>query len=269
MGKGNHKAGKVAKTVTVTNKKGTTFQKTVYVKPETTKTITKDTLVAEPEVSALVPNWYSVKALSTDKTRGHTLLPQDIDIPELYETDSIPTDDKIAQVKYFAGAATWYVFELDSDSGDAFGHADLGLGHPELGYFNINELAETNLGFGTVVERDLHFKPTTFAHRDGQPPKLSAKETGDVRDLEEGELVIIQVSPCCQSSMKGVEYGDHMACRSCYQTDLEWEDYLAPFRRDYDHELSDGKVIKNTGPVFAEAKPVSDEDDLDDYFYWG
>lgn len=62
-------------------------------------------------------------------------------------------------VKLFApwGAATWLLTELDAD-GIAFGLCDLGMGEPELGYVDLNELTALRGPFGLKIERDLHFK---------------------------------------------------------------------------------------------------------------
>lgn len=62
-------------------------------------------------------------------------------------------------VKLFTpwGSATWLLSELDQD-GIAFGLCDLGMGEPELGYVDLNELTALRGPFGLKVERDLHFK---------------------------------------------------------------------------------------------------------------
>jgi hypothetical protein len=49
--------------------------------------------------------------------------------------------------------ATWLLTEIDED-GIAFGLCDLGLGFPELGYVDINDMIET---LGWRLERDMHF----------------------------------------------------------------------------------------------------------------
>jgi hypothetical protein len=64
-------------------------------------------------------------------------------------------------VKLFSpwGSATWLLTELDAD-GVAFGLCDLGMGEPELGYVDLQELTEVRGPFGLRIERDLHFKAT-------------------------------------------------------------------------------------------------------------
>lgn len=67
--------------------------------------------------------------------------------------------DHTPVVKLFnpVGAATWLITECD-DNGTAFGLADLGFGTPELGYVDLQELADIKLVGGHVrIEQDLHF----------------------------------------------------------------------------------------------------------------
>lgn len=63
-------------------------------------------------------------------------------------------------VKFFnpCGAATWYLTELDPNTNDMFGLCDLGMGYPELGYVNLDELASLKVGFGLGIERDILWK---------------------------------------------------------------------------------------------------------------
>lgn len=62
-------------------------------------------------------------------------------------------------VKLFGGACTWLLSELD-DNGYAYGLCDLGLGFPELGYVQMDELMERKFPpFGLPIERDRNWKP--------------------------------------------------------------------------------------------------------------
>jgi hypothetical protein len=66
-------------------------------------------------------------------------------------------------VKLFSpdGNATWLITEIDNPDIDlAFGLCDLGLGHPELGYVSLHELAAARGPLGLPLERDLYFAPT-------------------------------------------------------------------------------------------------------------
>ena len=69
-------------------------------------------------------------------------------------------EDHFPVVKLFTpdANATWLLSELDPlDTDCAFGLCDLGLGHPELGYVLLSEIAAVRGRFGLSVERDLHF----------------------------------------------------------------------------------------------------------------
>lgn len=55
---------------------------------------------------------------------------------------------------------TWLLTELDNESPNmAFGLCDLGLGFPEIGYVDLNELTELHSPEQfRFLERDLHFE---------------------------------------------------------------------------------------------------------------
>lgn len=93
--------------------------------------------------------------------RGHTFVPKSLirDTPRLYATESVECAGKTVVAHYFVGGCDWYLVELDPETGDAFGYADLGCG--EWGYFNLVELEKTVVHGWLVVERDLDFRPQT------------------------------------------------------------------------------------------------------------
>ena len=69
--------------------------------------------------------------------------------------------DHIPVVKLFTpwGGCTWLLTEIDPDETcHAFGLCDLGMGFPELGYIDLNEVASIRGPFGLRIERDLSFK---------------------------------------------------------------------------------------------------------------
>jgi hypothetical protein len=68
--------------------------------------------------------------------------------------------DHVPVVKFFnpVGAATWLATELDEDGETLHGLADLGFGCPEIGAFNLIEMASVRLPFGLGIERDLYFE---------------------------------------------------------------------------------------------------------------
>ncbi|SEM41103.1 Protein of unknown function [Sphingomonas gellani] len=56
-------------------------------------------------------------------------------------------------------SGTWLLSEMDDDY-LAFGLADLGMGTPELGYVDLNEIWEVVGPGGLRVERDIHWAAT-------------------------------------------------------------------------------------------------------------
>jgi hypothetical protein len=83
-------------------------------------------------------------------------------IPALYAQDG-KGDQAIAYAKFFTPDAnfTWFVTELDQETGECFGLVD-GL-ERELGYFTIGELEKIRGRFGLPVERDRWFEPKPLA----------------------------------------------------------------------------------------------------------
>ncbi|MGH1570922.1 DUF2958 domain-containing protein [Methylobacterium sp. P31] len=68
--------------------------------------------------------------------------------------------DPLPVVKLFLadGAATWLLTELDpAEPTRAFGLCDLGLGSPELGYVDLNELYRLRGYLNMPVSRDVYF----------------------------------------------------------------------------------------------------------------
>lgn len=73
---------------------------------------------------------------------------------------ALPEKDRKPVLKLFGGAAcTWLISEYNEATGEMFGLCDLGLGYPELGYVDFNELKSIKFKpFGLPVERDMYFK---------------------------------------------------------------------------------------------------------------
>ena len=67
--------------------------------------------------------------------------------------------DGIAYVKLFnaTGIGTWWLSELDPDTGIAFGKAH--LLELEFGYFSLLELLDTHWEKKMMLERDLYYRP--------------------------------------------------------------------------------------------------------------
>lgn len=82
-------------------------------------------------------------------------------LPKLYETEDIPTEEKVAQVKFFCitNGWTWYGVEYDPNEKLFFGLVE---GYEtEWGYFSLEEFEEINASkFIPIIERDLYFEPT-------------------------------------------------------------------------------------------------------------
>ena len=77
-------------------------------------------------------------------------------MPVTYKTDG-QGDEAIVHLHYFRGNMDWYITEKDmgDEQIQAFGLADLGMGHPELGYISIEELVANG------IELDLYWTPST------------------------------------------------------------------------------------------------------------
>lgn len=79
-------------------------------------------------------------------------------IPALYAQDGKGME-ATAFAKLFTPWAgwTWYVTEMDPETGECFGLVD---GHErELGYFSLAELEAVAGPAGLRIERDLHWSP--------------------------------------------------------------------------------------------------------------
>lgn len=77
-------------------------------------------------------------------------------LPALYANDNKEAKDIKVPLKLFGGACTWYITEMDPESGTMFGLCDLGMGFPELGYVSLNELKSVRFPpLGLPVERDM------------------------------------------------------------------------------------------------------------------
>ncbi|MCU0883133.1 MAG: DUF2958 domain-containing protein [Hyphomonadaceae bacterium] len=71
--------------------------------------------------------------------------------------------DPVPVVKLFTpdAGATWLLTELDPDNSTiAFGLCDLGMGCPELGYIDLDEISAVRGPLGLPVERDEHYAET-------------------------------------------------------------------------------------------------------------
>ncbi len=83
-------------------------------------------------------------------------------LPGFYETENIPTEDKIVVVRYFDPFShwTWYGVEYDPKDRVFFGYV-IGL-DKEWGYFALDELESYKGPYGLGIERDICFKPASM-----------------------------------------------------------------------------------------------------------
>jgi len=90
------------------------------------------------------------------------LITQEIEqsIPALYSTENVPTEEKVAAVKFFTPDAQWSWFAVEGEKqedGDwlFFGYV---VGHEsEWGYFTLAQLLDVRGALGLPIERDLYF----------------------------------------------------------------------------------------------------------------
>lgn len=75
-------------------------------------------------------------------------------IPALYATEN--DADPIVRAKLFTPwtSWTWFVTELDPETGRGFGYVTSGGGAGELGYFSLEEMASITGPFGLLIEED-------------------------------------------------------------------------------------------------------------------
>jgi len=95
-------------------------------------------------------------------------------IPRLYETDTIPTKDKIIYLHFFIGDCDWYIAEYDGH--DLFyGYAILNgdLVNAEWGYILFSELKAININ---GVEIDCELEESWQPKIVSQIPKIKVAE---------------------------------------------------------------------------------------------
>lgn len=106
---------------------------------------------------------YTARKQENNRLRGHLLMTDELrqQLPAIYSQDDLG-DEAVAQVKYFTPDSgwTWYASEFDGD--DSFFGLVFGV-EVEFGYFSLSELEIARGSLGLPVERDLYYKPTTFA----------------------------------------------------------------------------------------------------------
>ncbi len=68
-------------------------------------------------------------------------------IPQLYQTEDIPTQDKLVYLHFFIGESQWWILEYDGDD-TFFGYAVLNGDYQmaEFGYISFSELKSICIG---------------------------------------------------------------------------------------------------------------------------
>lgn len=77
--------------------------------------------------------------------------------------DQSETKNPLVVAKFFdpVGSATWYATEYDQETNICFGYVT-GLAYDEFGSFSISEMEAIKRPLGLTIERDIHFKETSF-----------------------------------------------------------------------------------------------------------
>jgi hypothetical protein len=78
---------------------------------------------------------------------------------KLVENGKRPNDKHFPVVKFFGGAGTWLVDQID-ENGIAWGLADLQMDCCEYGSISLDEMCDPHGRHFPWVERDLHFTGT-------------------------------------------------------------------------------------------------------------
>jgi hypothetical protein len=89
-----------------------------------------------------------------------------------------PNFDPLPVVKLFTpdAGATWLVSEIDPDDHNhIFGLMDMGLGAPELGWADLQELATIRGRLGLPIERDLHFRASNSLSAHAHEARLAGR----------------------------------------------------------------------------------------------
>jgi Protein of unknown function (DUF2958) len=88
------------------------------------------------------------------------LFPEELrnQLPPLYSQEHV--EDPMVMCKFFhpLSTMTWYAIEGSSEENDFIFFGWVHSDQPELGYFSLNEMQETQV-MGLGIERDLHFSP--------------------------------------------------------------------------------------------------------------
>ena len=82
-------------------------------------------------------------------------------IPELYETEEVPSQEKVIYLHFFIGSSDWYIAEYDHGGEDLFwGFTILNQDYQnaEWGYISLSELKSIKIQGWLEIDNDLHWK---------------------------------------------------------------------------------------------------------------
>ena len=84
-------------------------------------------------------------------------------LPAYGATAEMSAEEIKVPLKLFnpCGAATWYITEMDPETGLMFGWCDLGFGWTELGPMSLNAMQAGKLPFDLTIERDMWWDEKT------------------------------------------------------------------------------------------------------------
>ena len=85
-------------------------------------------------------------------------------LPRLYETENIPSEDKIIHMHFFLGGSDWYMAEYSPKERIFFGYTILNQDYynSEWGYTSLDEMVNLKTSQGFEIDRDLHWKHKRF-----------------------------------------------------------------------------------------------------------
>lgn len=103
-------------------------------------------------------DWYATKLV--------TLATYIDSIPRTYDTDNVPTPDKMLHLHYFTPGSDTWIIELDLSAPTSGGQHHQAFGmraftgdHGEIGYISIPEMLDNH------AELDLHFEPRKLRNK--------------------------------------------------------------------------------------------------------
>lgn len=84
-------------------------------------------------------------------------------LPRLYETEDVPSEEKLLHMHFFLGSSDWYAAEYGPSDRLFYGYAILNgdRQNAEWSYFALDELRDIRLSNGMEIDRDLYWETKT------------------------------------------------------------------------------------------------------------